>query len=190
MPTRINCPAWDPLESYGIRFKRAATSYWKYQARNSRLRKSYVRFLKMHGSMNWRKDGKGISLSSRPYRISDDHAIVPPQWQKDVLSSKSIYRPIWREARAALETAKFMIVAGYSAPLTDLLAQTLFRCRNRPTGKTVGANHLKMLAIANPDRAARRHLLELLKNSIDDRTQVLTFDSLSQCANHLVKLET
>jgi hypothetical protein len=184
---RINCPAWNPMHSYGIRFKQADYSYWNYQAaRNKRFRRNFVRLLKMHGSMNWRRDGKEISLSSRPYRTADDHAIVPPQWQKDVIGRHSPFRPIWQQARSALESAELLIVAGYSAPMTDLLAQTLLRCRNRPAGKAVGANHLRLLAIANPDRVARRHLLYLLKNSLDDRTQVLTFETLTQCANHLI----
>jgi hypothetical protein len=184
---RINCPAWSPLHSYGVQFKNVDLPYWLYQAKgNARYRRNHVGLYKMHGSMNWRRDGRGISLAPLPYRTSDEHAIVPPQWQKDVIGPTSIFRPVWRQARSALESAELLVIAGYSAPLTDLLAQTLFRCRNRPTGKTVGANHLRLLAIANPDRSARRHLLQLLKNSIDDRTQVLTFDSLTQCANHLV----
>jgi hypothetical protein len=187
---RVNCPAWNPRHSYGIKFKNADYSYWDYQAKgNRRDRRNFVRLLKMHGSMNWYRDGDGISLSPQAYLPGAEHAIVPPQWQKDVIGQKSLFRPIWREARAALESAKYLVIAGYSAPMTDLLAQTLFRCRNRPSGRTIGFNHLKMLAIANPDSAVRRHLLGLLKNSLDDRTQVLMFDSLTQCASHLVSLK-
>jgi len=68
----------------------------------------------------------------------------------------------------------------------DLLAQTLLRCRNRPAGKTVGDNYLKVLAVANPDRESRRSLLKLFRNSINEHTQVLAFDSLKQCAEYLV----
>jgi SIR2-like domain len=185
---RMNCAAWDPRYSYGIPLYKTDVSYWAYQVpKKARPRRHFLRLLKMHGSMNWRRRGSKIELTDNAYVIDDDHAIVPPQWQKDVLAQKSGFRPIWRQARAGLESARCLIIAGYSAPMTDLLAQTLLRCRNRPSGKTIGSNQLEVLAIANPDRSARHHLIDLLKPSIDDQTRVLVFDSLAQCAAHLIE---
>jgi len=161
------------------------------RSRSTRARAGHpiVKFLpvlKMHGSMNWRRRGKRVRLTRNPYDLGGRYEIVPPQWQKDVLRSESPFLRIWQEARRRLELAKCLIVAGYSAPMTDLLAQTLLRCRNRPAGKTVGENYLEVLAIANPDRDARRYLIKLFSNSINEHTQVLVFDSLKQCAEYLV----
>jgi hypothetical protein len=183
---RINCAAWNPKHSYAIPLRNTDFTYWDYQVRNRRRRRHFLRLLKMHGSMNWRNRNGRIELTDNPYAIEDDHTIVPPQWQKDVIGPKSASRPIWREARGALESARCLVIVGYSAPMTDLLAQTLFRCRNRPSGKTIGSNYLQVLAIANPDRAVRHHLISLLRPSINDHTRVLVFDSLAQCATHLI----
>jgi hypothetical protein len=183
---RLNCRFWDPTRSYYIPVKNRDPGYWTYQVPKAVRLKHVVPLLKMHGSMNWTRSGRSMSLLQEPYSIRADYEIVPPQWQKDVLASKSIFRPIWQEARKRIELAKCLVIAGYSAPLTDLLAQTLLRCRNRPAGKTVGTNFLEVLVIANPDRAARRHLLNLMRNSIDDRTRVLMFENLELCCEHLV----
>jgi SIR2-like protein len=185
---RLNCKYWNPTESYQLPRVGGDMKYWRYQvAHPGRPIHNFLPVLKMHGSMNWRRRGKKMLLTRSPYDLSGKYEIVPPQWQKDVLRANSPFLRIWQEARRRLERARCLIVVGYSAPMTDLLAQTLLRCRNRPAGKTLGNNYLAVLAIANPDREARRNLVKLFAHSsINEHTQVLVFDSLKQCAEYLV----
>jgi hypothetical protein len=185
---RLNCKHWSPTESYQLATVGGDVDYWRYQVTGAgRPITNVLPVLKMHGSMNWRRHGKRVTLTRNPYDLSGRYEIVPPQWEKEVLRADTPYRRIWQEARRRLELARCLIVAGYSVPMTDLLAQTLLRCRNRPAGRTLGTNYLEVLAIANPDRDARRHLVKLFSNSsINEHTQVLVFDSLKQCAEYLV----
>jgi hypothetical protein len=111
---------------------------------------------------------------------------VPPQWKKEILGEHDLYRGTWQKARVALEGSKCLMLLGYSCPPTDLLAQTLLRCRNRPVGKTTGRNYLKLLIIANPDVRVRRRLMKSLRNSIDEKTRVMVFDTLEELTKFLV----
>jgi len=109
-----------------------------------------ILLLKLHGSVNWR-----IQLGTQsPFRIdSFYHAadwfepyttvapvaieyaekhleptpfIVPPVLSKTALLAEPILRYVWNLACETLESAREIVFVGYSLPLTDLAASTLF----------------------------------------------------------------
>ncbi len=177
---------WNPEYSYCVDLPvNGDTEFWQCPVgRGHTRRRKWLSILKMHGSLNWRISGDGILLTAKPYWDKGELAIVPPRWRKDVLDDP-LYKPIWKSARRGLEEAKCLVIIGYSLPATDLLAQTLFRCRNRPSEKTTGDSFLKLLVIANPDREVRQRFINVLKGSLNENTRILVFETMGECAKYL-----
>jgi len=94
---------------------------------------------KLHGSVNWFKDGQNYSVddnitlntvkrSTVPNvckNISDLlPVIIPPSFLKPDLSNVS--KKIWQAASLALSKADYLIIIGYSFPLTDVEMKYFF----------------------------------------------------------------
>ena len=111
---------------------------------------SSFRLLKLHGSIGWfavADDPTGLSLAHwrdanaekseeereqqrRQVLPGREPFIVPPATNKSGYLANPVVREIWWSARHALETARRVVLVGYSLPLADatfagLLAETL-----------------------------------------------------------------
>ena len=182
---RSHCAYWDVDRSYG--FKPLATkarAYWESPAgRPSRIP---VNLYKLHGSINWQAVGtSGIRLVQRPYtrqKGDRDFFIVPPVLSKDDVMGQILW-PVWQRAFRRLVRSESIVVAGYSLPAADPIAQALFTSR----GASEKAKPLKYLILANPDRQTRHHLIHAFRASIGPRTRVLVFDKLVNALDFLIK---
>jgi hypothetical protein len=80
-----------------------------------------------------------------------DPILIPPLCNKEELLREPIYRrnllPLWKKAKAALSSAKKLIIIGYSFPPTDSLTKKIFR-------DAFSKNRLKELIVVNPDEEA------------------------------------
>lgn len=106
-----------------------------------------IRILKLHGSLNWQKKGKGKNIDFEPIiqgiiqpdRVglifSNDRQIfwhpeyepfiVEPTLRKVIETQK--LKEIWKSAYESISNAHYIIVCGYSFPQTDLHAVSFLR---------------------------------------------------------------
>ena len=106
---------------------------------------SVLRLLKLHGSINWRvklgyaspvaidsithhHDWGGVRLRSPQAGgyLEPDPVMVPPVLSKSILVEQPVLRLVWSHAFTILETAHEVTFIGYSFPMTDMAARTLF----------------------------------------------------------------
>jgi hypothetical protein len=133
-----------------------------------------VKFLKLHGSINWGQDLSSNeinpisvqSLLSNPDlgQIITDQSIthlpleVSPHYSQLKANSPVIVPPglckteyqgsistVWQEAAKELESAKEIIVIGYSLPETDFFFRNLYALG------TVGKDPIRRFAVFNPE---------------------------------------
>ncbi len=76
-----------------------------------------VKLLKLHGSINWKRD----SVSDEPQiltegELNDDPLILPPTWQKN---PEKWLQKTWSEALSSISEATNIVIIGYSMPETD-----------------------------------------------------------------------
>jgi hypothetical protein len=106
-----------------------------------------MRYLKLHGSVNWCYSGAASFFGVTIYDLyikpgwgaasaepDDDleqkapekvHLVVPPTTSKSALFNNEIVRSQWRIARTALEDASVIYCFGYSLPETDQMVRYL-----------------------------------------------------------------
>jgi len=101
-----------------------------------------IPILKLHGSVNWPKQGaldlKSLSTSSP---LQQDARLLPPTWNKD-LGANDVFADVWRDAAKVIGTAHVLLVVGQSFPRTDLhldylLAEGLAKSADNPEPKRV-----------------------------------------------------
>lgn len=136
-----------------------------------------IRLFKLHGSLHFRRaDQDHVRLKSRPYsHMKPNQAlqfeIIPPESHKRL--DDPIFRRIWSGAASALHTARTLALIGYSFPDGDVHTAAFFRLRGTRT-----ASRLRNVIIVNPDVAARRRTIDIVRASIDRTTRILVFDTL------------
>jgi SIR2-like domain len=128
------------------------------------------KLLKLHGSVNWTIDGKDISVRTQDWRSFDEapgyrgykgegtkFPIFLPFWDKRVTNQP--WLPLWREAHAQLRRTKYLIVWGFSLPLTDVKARELFSIATADGGGD------KRLCVIDPSQQTRDRWRDLLPNA-------------------------
>lgn len=136
--------AWTPIGGYGF-FIDSAHSLTGNPILSFTKSSSYL--LKMHGSINWfPKRGyrepypmNSIVHAQDWWPVKADYdddivhhyehspIIIPPVFDKSLLTSNTILRTIWSQAFEALSKAKTVIFIGYSFPDTDFAVINLFK---------------------------------------------------------------
>ena len=90
---------WRPAEGYGLNVT-GGGAHWTPGTVVGRPARTSIRLLKMHGSLNWNRNGQtnnSVVLAARPY-APKDIAIIPPMWNKPIVTD-TFYTEIWRSAR-------------------------------------------------------------------------------------------
>ncbi len=100
-----------------------------------------INLLKLHGSINWKAEGK-------PF-------IVPPTWYK----TEETITKLWELAYKAISEAKRIIFIGYSLPETDTYVKSLLALGINQT------RNLQNIYFINPDKSeTKNRCLNLLDN--------------------------
>jgi len=157
---------WDPRRGYGL----AASNAMPWTPRGRSVDDG-IRLYKLHGSLHFRLRNSlrdSIALRSNPYASVGKVklAMIPPEWNKDI--DQATFSRLWKKASGALRRAQTIVVAGYSFPKTDLLAETLFRV-------SVSPGQLTSLIIANPDSDSQNRARSIFARGLNARTRVLEF---------------
>lgn len=134
---------------------------------------------KMHGAINWRRLDDDVQLVRPPFS-GESMAVIPPAWHKPVQDDK-VFSRVWTNARLALETADVLIMAGYSLPRTDMLAQALLRA----TGAVRVDRPFSHVMIANPDDGAVKGLIAMIGPAIGPDTRIRRFGFFRDLAHFL-----
>jgi hypothetical protein len=129
-----------------------------------------AKILKLHGSVNWDLLGDQILVRTSSW---DDFDIAPgyrgysgegtkfpiflPFWDKQV--TREPWLTLWQKAYQQLERTKYIVVWGFSLPVTDVKARELFTI-SIPDGGTT-----KRLCVIDPSRETRDRWRELLPNA-------------------------
>jgi hypothetical protein len=134
---------------------------------------------KVHGSLHFKEDNRGVTLKQRPYgnpraASGDMHfSIIPPESSKSY--DRGRFGLTMQQAYHSLRDATRLVVIGYSLPLSDQHAEALFRFGLKP--KT-----LDSLVVVNPDSTVRKRIRGSLQRSMKSSTRVLSFDCLEEFA--------
>jgi hypothetical protein len=87
---------------------------------------SCVNVYKLHGSVNWKRDGDALTETTDPdFALNcgiDQIAIASPGPTKQ--SVTELLRPLWKQAMAALQAASRIVFIGYSFPQADANARS------------------------------------------------------------------
>lgn len=169
---------WDPeLSGYGFQVASGGLSWKKHSAR--RPVQTSIRLLKLHGSLNWRVQSTGkVALVADTKSVQSLRgAIIPPTWFKNLTTFP--FSDIWKAARREVRTARVMVVIGYSVPDTDLFSRSLFKVE---AGSKEKREKLDLLVLVNPDDAARKRFLEIIRDGLEPSTRIREYDSLKQLA--------
>jgi len=134
---------------------------------------------KMHGSINWTRLGDDVQLVRPPF-TGESMAIMPPAWHKPVRDDK-MFSGVWINARMALEMADVLIIAGYSLPRTDMLAQALLRA----TAAVRVDRPFSHVMIANPDDSTVKGLVAMIGPAIGPGTRIRRFGTFRELARFL-----
>lgn len=86
-----------------------------------------IPILKLHGSLNFPKEGPDDSWS--PVKASNSPQIIPPVFNK---ADSTFGTPIWKAGLEALRTCKNLIVCGYSLPTSDSYMQYFLKAALGP----------------------------------------------------------
>lgn len=165
---------WDPDRGgYGFAVVSGAAT-WRRHSRGHPVNTS-IRLLKMHGSLNWRREtSTSISLVSDPLAVTDlSKSIIPPTWFKNL--TEFPYADVWKAARREVRSSRIIVVVGYSAPLTDLFSRSLLKVE---AGSKDRRERLELLVLVNPDPPARRMFIELMRGGIEDTTRIVELERL------------
>jgi len=172
---------WNPHTAYGVTAT-GAVDKWRGDHREDETGSETVYLLKMHGSLNWRRAGGQLELTTEPFDPSL-MLIVPPAWNKPV-EQDPIIRPVWQAAREALSHSEVLVIVGYSLPQTDVWTTALMSaCAFERSERSKPFSHI---LIANPDEQAVARLVGTVSRAIDERTRVVTFPSFDELISYLV----
>jgi hypothetical protein len=161
---RFGDDKWNPKWGYGFpsTYQLEGIDTWMPD-KPAATRRSSLRLLKLHGSVNWQLPTRAdnpIRLKTRLYkqRGTPRFSIIPPVWNKtsDERSEEAVIYPhIWRGCARAIRNAARVIVIGFSFGSTDLQAQSVFRL-------ALDANKaLRLLVIATPSGETRRRVRDV-----------------------------
>lgn len=138
--------SWNPGWGYG--FFCRPSSVTVSQGTFEYAHASESKLLKLHGSINWRprlgytgsvaldaivhhdemssfaRDAEDLELIAR--HLESESVIVPPVLSKTDLGTRPALHGVWDLAFKRLSTADSMTFIGYSLPITDTSARTLF----------------------------------------------------------------
>lgn len=147
-----------------IYFDRLSAKQEDGRRRNADEKFPHPLVLKLHGSANWRCTRSDLETmiagradpETRVDIWSEDHAcpdpddsvsplIIPPIPNKPITAA-SIFLHLWTRAYEYLHEAKELVIVGYSCPLTDTLARTMF--------SHFDAHRLERVTIVDPDALA------------------------------------
>lgn len=151
--------------------------YW--QCSTPALKDDTIKYLKLHGSMNYRvkhkKTGDSeVVFKQYPYttlRGYPKYTIIPPVSNKKY--DVEPYISVWKQASKSLAHTKCLVFIGYSFPATDYHATALFRV-------SLKKESLKSLVIVNPDKEARKRTRNILRRALSGETKVFSFNSLEE----------
>lgn len=175
---------WTPRGGYGDGVH-GITAHWckKWFADReiSSGRKSKIRLLKLHGSINWTtyKTGR-VKLKDRPFVVRagrfEKVSILPPGWNKKI--NIHPYKLLWKEARLRLEQCKTLIIIGYSLPEADLLAKALFSEVVR--SRTARDFYLKQLHLADPIDSVKQKFIDLFAPAMNARSRLFRYRDVNE----------
>lgn len=150
-----NTERWSESSGYGVKIPTIPVMFSNLQNEEEKI--SNMRYLKLHGSLNWGQGmvpnlygGKEIIISPsyankdqtispienlRAYKSPTEGGaimgyetfIVPPILSKKEFYANTLFQNIWYTAKEAISHAKEIYVIGYSFPATDFFAEFLFR---------------------------------------------------------------
>lgn len=174
--------AWEARIGYG--FSAATTisgaGYWS-PADPLSIPSQTIRLLKLHGSLNWRREpGRNPALHLKQ-RLHEQNGtprfhIVPPEWNKSIRDDP-ILAPLWRSAFEAIQKAETIAVVGFSFAPTDLHAESLFRLGLEEA-------KLKTVVIANPSAEDRARIRAVFAPALSrGRGVTREYDSLQEMAS-------
>jgi hypothetical protein len=170
---------WNPASAYGVTAT-GAVDKWRGGHREDEDSSETVYLLKMHGSLNWRRENEELVLTVAPYD-SSRFLIIPPAWNKPVEHDR-IIRSVWQKARDALSQSEVLVIVGYSLPQTDMWTAALMRAcadeRSEPFSHVL---------IANPDWEAVDRLVSTVSPAIHRHTRVITFATFAELIDSLVR---
>lgn len=149
-----NMPLFNPLDGYRIRFASDNIGNEIIDMNGCKLfnreNKSDIEILKLHGSVNWSKDYRGICLyEMTPGNPIADHNrdqigeayhdsqrketlwMVEPSYNKNVTE----FQILWEEAEKRIVDAEKIIIIGYSFPDADFNFQHIFQKSLRGKGE-------------------------------------------------------
>lgn len=136
-----------------------------------------VKLFKLHGSLHFdiksQSQSPRIKLKERPYtrqRGSMRFSIIPPEWHKAY--DKGAFARLWKNAAAAINRARDIVVVGYSLPATDLHSTALFRT-------SVKAGGVRSLVVVNPDQESRKRCRTIFQRGLNRETRVISYEYLS-----------
>lgn len=189
---------WSPLDGYGVTAHGITGDWcrrWRRTKGSTKLPKSKVILLKLHGSINWTLyKNRQIRLKPRPYvvrsrsgqTVFEDVSVLPPGWNKRI--DRNPYRKFWRTARLRLERCKTIVVVGYSLPETDLLARALVAEVVRL--RAVRGNRLQQLHVADPSGIVKQRFIDMFMPALGADGQVFRYADLEQMAGRFAEKKT
>ncbi|MFC1980906.1 hypothetical protein ACFLVN_01515 [Chloroflexota bacterium] len=156
-----------------------------------------VKYLKLHGSLNWGKCSKcekivpyrnfqytehksGLDYATIPVisklqsmscceeQLNSGSLIVPPTWNKTAFHGQ--INQVWRKAASELKDTENIFVLGYSLPNTDMFFHYLFALGVEM--KTI----LKNFYVYNPDRSVEERFKTLLGSGVTERFHFESYD--------------
>lgn len=180
---------WDPAKSAygasgGYGFKpEDGSNHWKDHSSGKRVENT-IRLLKLHGSMNWKREGENsISLVEDLDKVDDlAGSIIPPTWFKDL--ERYPFKDIWKQARKEVRRARIIVVVGYSVPETDLFSRSLFKVE---AGSKDKREKLDLIVLVNPDPEARQRFVDVISGGIETQTTILQYNTLEELDKLLQK---
>lgn len=177
-----------------IYFDRIANKQADGQRRNANEKFLHPLILKLHGSINWRCSQENFekmisgSLGSDakidvwtedkscPNPIdATSPLIIPPIPDKPITSSK-LFLHLWTTAYEYLHEAKEIVIVGYSCPLTDTLARTLFT--------HFESKKVKKITVVDPDTNALARYRSLMIPKVASSAKWAYFSNFSEYIDH------
>lgn len=109
-----------------------------------KLEGSTGKVLHLHGSVDWRGDSMGPTISledpSGVKQLERLPAIVPPVMDKSQHYAAGRFRDQWVKAYAEIQRSDEIVMIGFSFPLTDISCQFLFKSAVRPGTRIIVIN--------------------------------------------------
>lgn len=171
---------WNAKNGYGFQIQDGCEHWHMHAGRGRPYDTGTIKLLKMHGSLNWNRNGDNVVLRKLPYDIGaarNEGEIIPPVWNK-LISKDKVYKKIWKQARTCLRESRILIVIGYSVPETDLMSQALIRVETSEKTKDC-------IVIVNPNQEDRLKFRKLVSSSIGPNTRIIELETLLDLKKYL-----